>query len=174
MYLRIDPKTFHDLLAEPSGREALSAVAGFPLVIVGVNDGSAARWLANLDITGLPSVVLALAPNPAWLPTAAARAADVVLTEDPAAAAPFAAPRHGLAAAITAVSEVLTATPVAGTSLALLLRGSAAAEVPAALVAESATYSALQEGAEFKRWRSANPPRPPESAADRVRVDRSP
>ena len=82
-------------------------------------------------------------------------AADIVLTEDADAAAPIAHrssrrpagsgwPRQLIAA-------VLAARPVAGTSLALLLRSSASLPVPAALVAESATYSALQEGAEFRR-----------------------
>ena len=174
MDVRIDPKTFHGLLTAPSAREALSAVTGVPLVIVEVSDASSGRWLASLDIAGLPTVVVILAPDPAWLPIDAASAADVVLTEDPAANGPFTAPRHGLTASVTAISEILTAAPVAGTSLALLLRGSAAMPVPAALVAESVTYSALQEGAEFKRWRSANPPRPPGAETDRVRISRSP
>jgi enoyl-CoA hydratase/carnithine racemase len=172
--VRIDPQTFHGLVTTPSAREALSAVTGVPLVIVEVSDAASGRWLADLDITELPTVVLILVPDPAWLPSAAAGAGDVVLTEDPAAAGPFAAPRQGLAGAVAAISEVLTAAPVAGASLALLLRGSAAMPVPAALVAESVTYSALQEGAEFKRWRSANPPRPPGPDTDRVRVSRSP
>jgi len=57
--------------------------------------------------------------------------------------------------------------------LALLLRSTAGQSVPAALVAESAAYSALQAGAEFRRWRSERPARSPELDTDRVRVERS-
>jgi hypothetical protein len=171
--LSIDARTFHDLLAEPTAVETFSAAAGCPLVIIEVSDGSAARWLTDLDITELPAVVVAVVPDPVWLPPRAARAVDVVLTEDADAATTFTAPRKGLGAATAAIGEALAACPVAGTALALLLRSSAGMPVSAALIAESATYSALQDGAEFKRWRSAHPPRPPEAGIDRVLIERS-
>lgn len=174
MSLNLDARTFRDLLADPAAAETLSAVAGCPLVIVQIADGSAASWLAGLDITGLPAVVLAVAPDPASLPARAAGAADIILTEDVRAAAPFTAPRAGVAGATAAIRQALTGSPVAGTALALLLRSSAGLTVPAALIAESATYSALQEGTEFRRWRSAHPPRPPEAGTDRVLAERSP
>ena len=62
---------------------------------------------------------------------------------------------------------------MAGTALALLLRSGTGLSGPAALIAESATYSALQEGAEFHRWRSGRPLREPEPGTDRVLVERS-
>jgi enoyl-CoA hydratase/carnithine racemase len=55
----------------------------------------------------------------------------------------------------------------------LLLRGTAARDVEAGLIAESATYSALQEGAEFRRWRTSRPTRSPEPETARVRIERS-
>jgi enoyl-CoA hydratase/carnithine racemase len=65
----------------------------------------------------------------------------------------------------------VSAAPVAGATLALLLRGSAGLPGSAAVVAESAAYSALQAGAEFGAWRAAHPPRPPLPAdADGGRV----
>lgn len=172
--MNLDAKTFRDLLADPAAVEIFSAATGCPLVIVEVSDGSASRWLTGLDITGLPAVVVAVAPDPAWLPALAAGAADIVLTENSGTAAPYVTPEKGLSAATAAIKVAVTASPIAATSLALLLRTSAGMPVAAGLIAESATYSVLQEGAEFRRWRSAHPPRAPEAATDRVLVERSP
>ena len=173
MSLNLDARTFRDLLADPAAAEGLSAVMGSPLVIVEADDASAARKLAGLDITLVPAVVLAVARDPLCLPAAAFPAADVILTEDKTAGAPFVGPADGVSAAIEKISASLDVNPVAGTALALLLRSSAGLPVPAALIAESATYSALQEGSEFRRWRSGRPVRPPESGTDRVLVERA-
>src|SRR5260221_9217824 len=173
MRLSLDARTFRDLLADPAAAEGLSAVMGSPLVIVEADDASAGRKLAGLDIALLPAVVLAVARDPLCLPAAAFPAADVILTEDKTAGAPFVGPADGVCAAIEKISASLDVNPVAGTALALLLRSSAGLPVPAALVAESATYSALQEGSEFRRWRSGRPVRPPESGTDRVLVERA-
>jgi enoyl-CoA hydratase/carnithine racemase len=173
MSFTLDAKTFRDLLTDPAAAEALSAATGCPMVVVEVKDGSAARHLADLDITAVPTVVMAVARDPAWFPRSAHKAADVILTEDPAAAAPFVAARDGVDAVIRQVTADLAATPTAGAALALLLRSAAGLPTPAALVAESATYSALQAGTEFARWRSGRPPRRPESTADRVQVRES-
>jgi enoyl-CoA hydratase/carnithine racemase len=45
--------------------------------------------------------------------------------------------------------------------------------VPAGLVAESAAYSALQEGAEFRRWRGGRPARASEPGRARLVTERS-
>jgi enoyl-CoA hydratase/carnithine racemase len=174
MTLSVDARTFKDLLADPTGAEAVSAASGCPLVTVEVGSAVAGGLLAGLDTTAIPAVVLVIARDPRWLPVRAYAAADVVLTEaDDAAGPPFVRPTGGVAAGVAAISAALAANPVAGCALALLLRSSARLDVPAALVAESATYSALQEGAEFRRWRSHRPARPPEAATERVRVERS-
>src|SRR5258708_40090917 len=172
MSLNLDARTFRDLLADPAAAEGLSAVMGSPLVIVEADDASAGRKLAGLDITLLPAVVLAVARDPLCLPAAAFPAADVILTEDKTAGAPFVGPADGVCAAIEKISASLDVNPVAGTALALLLRSSAGLPVPAALVAESATYSALQDVSEVRRWRSGRPVRPPEPGTDRVLVGR--
>jgi enoyl-CoA hydratase/carnithine racemase len=173
MSLRIDAPAFRDLLADPAATESLSAVTGSPQVVVEVSDASGGRALAGLDCGALPVVVIVVARDPRWLPGAAFAAADVMLTEDESASSPFAAPPGGVQAGLDALSSALSASPVAGTALSLLLRSSAALTGPAALIAESATYSALQEGAEFHRWRAGRPTREPEAGSDRVLLERS-
>ena len=173
MSLKLDAPALRDLLADPAAAEGLSAAAGAPLVILEVGDAAAGRALAGLDITLVPAVVLAVAADPRYLPPAAFAAADVILTEDAAAGAPFVGPSDGVAAAIEQISATLDENPVAGAALALLLRSSAGLPVPAGLIAESATYSALQDGAEFRRWRAGRPARPPEPGTERVLVERA-
>lgn len=136
-------------------------------------DARQARWLDGLDITAVPAVVLVVARDPACLSDGAANAADVVLTEDVVAAAPFVTPPGGVAAAIAQLNAKLAESPVAGTTLALHLRSSAGLTVPAGLIVESAAYSALQEGAEFRSWRASRPAREPEPEASRVTVEKS-
>ena len=174
MSLNLDTRAFRDLLADPAATEGLSVVTGSsPLLIVDVCDAAAGRALADLDITLVPAVVLAVVRDPRCLPAAAFRAADVILTEDTAAGAPFVGRSGGIPGAIENIRASLDENPVAGTSLALLLRCSAGLAVPSALVAESAAYSALQAGSEFRRWRADHPARPPEPGADRVLVERA-
>ncbi len=78
--------------------------------------------------------------------------------------------------AICSVDDILAsvgANPLASTALALLLRGSDTRSVGAGLVAESAVYSALQAGPEFRRWRAARPTkRRPPSPEPAVLVER--
>ena len=174
MSLNLDPRTFRDLLADPALAETISAAIGCPLVTVEVRDARQGRWLDGLDITAVPAVVLVVAADPACLPAGAENAADVILTEDAAASAPFVDPPAGLDAAMEQLDARLALNPVAGTALALQLRMSAGLSVPAGLIAESATYSALQEGAEFRRWRASRAAREPEPDTGRVIVEKSP
>ena len=173
MSLSVDARTLRDLLADPAAAESLSAVAGCPLVVVEITDRCAGLALADLDTTTLTTVVAVVAREPRWLPGEAFGVADVVLTEDQAASGPFIAPAGGVQAGLDALGTALTANPVAGTALTLLLRSCAGLSGPAALIAESATYSALQEGAEFHRWRTSRPAREHEPGHERVLVRRS-
>jgi len=180
MSLSIDATALRELLASPAPAETLSAAAGCPLVVIEAADGAAAAALAGLDITALPAVIALVAHDPGCLPPASFGSADLILTEDKdmdkdaGAGTPFIAPADGIAAALARLQMVVAEHPVAAASLALLLRSSAGLPVPAGLVAESAAYSALQEGAEFRHWRAAHEPRPPEPEISRVRVERSP
>lgn len=164
MALTVDPATFRDILADPGGAESLSAAAGTALVVVEVRDAAAGIHLAGLDITSLPAVVIVVAQDPGVLAPAALGSGDVILTQDAAAGAPFAG-SGDVASEIRQIASVLESNPVAGAALAMLLRSSAGLSVPAALVAESATYSALQEGEEFRRWRLGRPVRGPDGPA---------
>jgi enoyl-CoA hydratase/carnithine racemase len=169
----IDARTFRDLVADPEAAETISAATGCPLVIVDADEGQARSMLTDLNITALPAVVAVLAPDPGRLPDRCFAAADVILTEDDQAPGPFTRPPGGVQAGLAALREALAANPVAGTALALLLRSSAGLSVPAGLVAESATYSTLQAGREFERWRSGHPVRAPEAGPSRVLTERS-
>jgi enoyl-CoA hydratase/carnithine racemase len=171
--LSTDARGFRELLGDPAAAESVSAAAGCPLVVVEIADGSAGAALAGLDVTALPVVVAGVVRDPGCLPRAAYAACDVLLTEDAAAGRPLTAPPGGLQWGLDALVDAVSANPVAATTLALLLRSSAGVSVPAALVAESAAYSALQDGAEFQRWRAARPVRAPEPGLERVRLERS-
>jgi hypothetical protein len=70
------------------------------------------------------------------------------------------------------VAAAVAAAPVAAVALAWHLRGLAFLDVPAALAAESALYSALLGAEAFARWRAARPPRRDPGPAERVRVAR--
>ena len=60
---------------------------------------------------------------------------------------------------LEAIVERATAHPQAATALALLLRASGTSYVFDGLVAESAVYSTLQSGTEFRSWRADHPVR---------------
>jgi len=176
MTLSLDAQAFAGLLADPAAAEVVSAAAGCPLVVVSVPDAAAARCLAPLSRPALPAVVVLVVPDPGCLPASATQVADVILTEDDTAAAPFVAPPRGLASAVRQVEARLAQHPVAGTTLALLLRTSARQPIPEAVVAESAAYSALQAGEEFRAWRAARPRRPAaagDGVSDRLRTEQS-
>jgi hypothetical protein len=173
MSLFVDPSALADLLADPGAADTLSAASGCPLVVVQVSDASAAAPLRGLDIGALPAVVVVVAADASCLPPSAASVADIVLTEDEAAPAPFTVPPGGIQAGLDAITSSLAISPVAATTLALLLRSSAGLGVTAGLIAESAAYSALQAGAEFRRWRAAHPAREPEPGTQRVTMTRS-
>jgi hypothetical protein len=71
-----------------------------------------------------------------------------------------------------AVIEAALRWPIASSALALLLRAAADVDARTALVAESATYSALQAGTEFARWRADRPgPVTDPSTAPAVRLE---
>ena len=91
MRVNLDAATFHDVVVDPGGAEALSAAAGAALVVVDAHDASDGRILAGVDITSLPAVVVLVARDPDALPPAAFGAADVILTEDPGPGPPFVA-----------------------------------------------------------------------------------
>ena len=105
----IDARTLRDVLADPGAAETFSAASGCPLVVVDADDPAA---LADVDITALPAVVVLLAPDPGGLPTACFAAADVILTSDESAPAPFVRP-EGLSTEPDATVRPLSGRPIA-------------------------------------------------------------
>jgi len=172
-----------EALGDPKAAESFSAALGTPLLAVDVPDAASAAGLAALtgpgrwavDIRALPCVLALVVPDPAVF-TGAGHVplllGDVLLTEAPDAPRPYVAPAGGVRAALDALTATAAANPIAASSFALLLRSAEGLDVPAGLVAESATYSALQAGAEFARWRAGRPVRAAGPAADRVRIER--
>jgi hypothetical protein len=78
------------------------------------------------------------------------------------------------AGSVAAIERTVAAAPRAALALALLLRGRDGRTLEEALVAESATYSALQAGPEMARWRALRPVRAPmvEPEPEPVRCER--
>jgi Enoyl-CoA hydratase/isomerase len=166
--VRLTAGEYADAMRDPLAGERFSAVGEVPLVGVEVPDRTAAVLLHGVPPP--PAPVVLLAPDPAALTAPAAHAADLVLTEDPRA--PWVAPGGGVVAGFGAVVEQVAANPLAAGALVALLRRAGGPDVAAGLVAESATYSALQAGPEFAAWRAGRPAREPEPPAGRVRLRR--
>ncbi|MGH8998526.1 MAG: enoyl-CoA hydratase/isomerase family protein [Acidimicrobiia bacterium] len=59
------------------------------------------------------------------------------------------------------VVETVERCPLASVTLALVLRATTQLDVPSGLAAESAAYSTVQAGPEFRRWRASRPARHP-------------
>ena len=126
-----------------------------PLAFVVTADGSEVSAEARARLASLPCVVIGDGHDPDRPPAHV----DVVAE-----------------AGVAGVGELLAtvaSAPTAATSLALLLRAGPWRDVGAGLVAESATYSALQAGPEFARWRQSRPVRRREAeVGPTVLVDR--
>lgn len=112
------------------------------------------------------AVLIGLARGPGFHPEEAS-ALDVALSDDPAAPAPFVGvgPER-LEAEAQALKAAIEANPIAASVLCQVLRVGEGLGVREALVLESAAYSALLGGGEFRRWlsrRGPPPARPPEA-----------
>ncbi len=100
-----------------------------------------------------PVVVAAVGPR---LGSPGPSAADLVVSE----------------AELDRVSSIVADHPIAATSLAVLLRSIPALSVDAGLAAESAVYSTLQSGAEYREWRADREPVAATSEGPTVAVER--
>jgi enoyl-CoA hydratase/carnithine racemase len=167
--LHVDVRGLVDLVRPGSLDDRLSALSGLPLVVVDL-DGEAARvipdLLEGLTLSALPCIVVGQALQP--LSAAAARVAaqlDLVI-------AGADAPANNDAGGLGAIVETVRRSPLAAVSLALLLRQRFYERPVGGLVAESATYSALQAGPEFTRWLAARSTESREDDGDRLLVRR--
>jgi hypothetical protein len=136
----------------PFAAETFSDTGG--LVVVTAPDGTVPDEGVVERLTSLPCIVVATGRDPGDRHPLA----DATEEED--------------VASLDDILRVVERNPVAATSLALCLR-QGPSSLGRALVAESATYSLLQAGPEFARWRATRPVRqggPPPGPA--VRMER--
>jgi enoyl-CoA hydratase/carnithine racemase len=142
-----------DIARSPLAHDALGLPAGGGWVLTTVPRSEGAEVPAGV-FAHLACVLVAVASPSHPL----GGAFDVVVADERAA---------------TDVTNAVDANPVAATALALLLRGGRSRTVAEGIVAESATYSTLQSGAEHHAWLAARDRRPREPATSApVRVVR--
>jgi hypothetical protein len=142
-------------LGSALGREALLDLDP-PLVFVNLDDDDDVEVSAACNhLGGLPVVVVGTGPS-ALLDSPAASLVDAIAEGD----------------ALDRIEEAVTGTPIAATSLVMLLRGSTERSINDRLAAESAVYSTLQAGLEFEAWRSERPARDGGADASTVRIER--
>ena len=153
-----------------SGRaEELSPISGIALVVVDLRSGSA-QSVSALTIESLPCVVVArTSAHSSAQELHLASCCDVMLSESSEG-------EHSVHVDGDGADQLfgtILANPLAAVSLALLLRSQPRRTIDEGLVAESATYSLLQSGPEFARWRETRPTRPPRAQVDTsVRIHR--
>jgi hypothetical protein len=134
------------------GAEELVGAAGGAVVI----DLGPEPAAASPDLDSLPLLVI----GDARTGGVTADVADVVVTDDPS---------------LDAIVDTFERRPQAAIALAILLRGTASRGAGAGLAAESAVYSTLQSGDEFRSWLATRSPRSGAGRSPRetVRVARS-
>lgn len=125
--------------------EQWSAATGRPVVIVDTADPG-----VDLDArpgnTAVVIVAFGPQPGPAW--------ADLVVSDE---------------GTLEAIIASIEANPIAAVSLAVLLRSAGTGSAAEGLARESAVYSLLQAGPEFRGWRERTPARPAQTVDEPVR-----
>lgn len=142
---------FAELVASPWATDVLGALHGRASVVVDTRDGNSVGQLGSL-----PVVVIALSDAAEPFDDPLTQTADITLAAD--------------APGLDDLVAKIEASPIASTSMAVLLRGSGQMPAPEALAAESAVYSALQESPEFVTWRASRPRRDLDDEGEIVRV----
>ncbi len=139
------------------------------MAVIELSGRQCGAFLAARSEGGLGDVIVVKGTPPQGTPALDFQPC-IVVGQEPGAWADVVAHRDEDILAIIATAE---RAPLASTALAILLRGAEGRSTHEGLLAESATYSALQGGPEFLRWRATTPRRnraPVATAA--VRVER--
>jgi enoyl-CoA hydratase/carnithine racemase len=129
---------FAALVDAPAGFDELGDPPG--ALVVDWSDGASVPVIPPDVLATVPMVIVGVGPS---VDDEAARWCDAVVPNPDAAGEVVAA---------------VDAQPAAAVTLALLLRGSIGRSITDGLVAESATYSALQAGAGHRAWLDGRPP----------------
>lgn len=132
--LHLDWRSFVEVASFPVSRSDVASRPGSVIVVSGAPDAGRAPAGVARALAAWPAVVILEGDTAS--PPLSASVADVVASGSD----------------LDAVIDTVTTNPVASTCLAMLLRSSEDRTVAEGLVAESATYSALQSGGEFRRW----------------------
>ncbi len=140
------------------GAEQVGPLIGRPLCVVELDRGPDIGPTTSF----LPCVVVGVWTGGTPLPEPAG--VDILLTDRPAAAAPWVSCTD-LPAVLAGLDAACRSSPQAATALAELLRFSPTLSVADALVAESFVYSMLQSGPEHRAWLARRPSRTPVEAA---------
>ena len=145
--LRVDD--FVRLIRSGMAEEELSALLAAPPLVVVTIDRLVEPWEVSELRVGMRSVpALLVAVDASGIPDQPA----LRLFDAASADADSVAALNGGMACLRAATST---TPLAAVSLAILLRHSREIPAEAGLAIESATYSMLQSGPEFMRWRAA-------------------
>jgi hypothetical protein len=128
------------LASTGAAAEELSAAAGTPLAVVDLGLDHPGAGAIGPSLASLPCVLVGVGES---VPGGVSPVLDVVLDD--------------AGDALGAIAAIVDANPLAAVALVLLLRGGATRTLEEGLVAESSTYSLLQAGPEFARWRSGRP-----------------
>lgn len=153
----ISPGHLHSMLLDgPSLWHDRLGAGQTPLVVVDLDCGLPMPLVDN----GVPLVIVGITDRDVPEEHPGATACDIVLTRGDST--------------LDMVADSVRVAPIAATSLAVLLRGGADRVIADGLLLESATYSTLQSGLEFARWRAEHPPRDrPDTRGPAVTVERA-
>jgi hypothetical protein len=132
-------------VASPAARADWAAALGTPAVVV---DLTGTAPVVDADALGpalrsVPAVLVGVGPPGLDGARGAPATLFDVVVEDPAP-----------------VLSTIEHRPIASVTLALVLRAGPQLDVPSGLAVESAAYSVLQAGPEFREWRESRAPRP--------------
>jgi enoyl-CoA hydratase/carnithine racemase len=159
---RLPLSTLVDLLRFGSAEEELSAATGNSLIVTNLDTVPDVTDIAILRtrMAALPCVLVGIISGGAGEATATISPLfDVVLAESELSNMPAEAviPKEGLDIAVSQLARIAGNHPIACSSLAMLLRRTSERTIDDGLAAESAVYSMLQAGPEFRGWLSTRP-----------------
>jgi hypothetical protein len=152
--------------------EALSPLAGLPLIVAPITEASRLGRAAEAWSAGAP--ILVGVDEAGAAPPGLEGVFDVLITDAPEAPRPWVCLAGAEAkAVVAAIEETVSRQPVAASIFAQVLRLGERLSFDGALTVESLAYSTLLGGEGFRRWRRATPVRlRPSEAGPFVRLDR--
>jgi enoyl-CoA hydratase/carnithine racemase len=149
---------FLEWCGSPAISPEVGPLYGLPIVVVNLIGSTKARLGGKTTrdaLAALPCILVGKAEDSRCVAPPIASLFDIVLTcEDATDDLACVATGGRIRDHVLKLARSVQANPVAAISLALLLRQSDGRGLLAGLVAESTTYSMLQGGSEFRRWRA--------------------